>query len=152
MSTTVADCTCFNLRKAARAVTQFYDDALRPSGLRSTQFNLLSVIKIMGRANISALAEAAVMDRTTLTRNLRLLEEEGLIRVEPGTDARVREVSLTAAARTRLTGAHKYWTQAQAHMEQAMGPDRVRRMRGDLDGAIGAARQGQPAESHRITR
>src|SRR5688572_31775668 len=80
-------CTCFNLRKAARAVTQLYDDILRPSGLRATQFSLLMLIRGAGRLQLTELAEAAVMDRTTLKRNLALLEREGLVRIEPGDDA-----------------------------------------------------------------
>ena len=96
------DCTCFNLRKATRAVTQFYDDALRPTGLRVTQFSLLGVIDAFGTASITELAPEAVMDRTTLTRNLAVLEDEGLIRVEQGDDARVRQVSLTPAAHPAL--------------------------------------------------
>jgi DNA-binding MarR family transcriptional regulator len=137
----IADCTCFNLRKAARAVTQLYDEALRPSGLRVTQFSLLSVIAALGTVSITALAEEAVMDRTTLTRNLKLLEQEGLIRIEPGADARVHEVSLTPAAQPRLAGAHRHWRKAQAHMIDALGVDQVKRLLRDLSAAIGAAQR-----------
>ena len=132
------DCTCFNLRKAARAVTQFYDEALRPSGLRATQFSLLGVIDAFGTASITDLAEEAVMDRTTLTRNLAVLEHEGLVRVEPGGDARVRQVSLTPAAHARLAEARRHWAEAQSHMIETLGPDGVRRLLADLTGAIGA--------------
>lgn len=138
----IVDCTCFNLRKATRAVTQLYDEALRPSGLRATQFSLLSVVGAFGTVSISDLAEEAVMDRTTLTRNLSVLEQEGLIRIEPGEDARVREVSLTPAAVEKLAEARSYWAKAQAHMTDALGAPRVKRMLGDLSGAIGAAQQG----------
>jgi DNA-binding MarR family transcriptional regulator len=134
----VRDCTCFNLRKATRAVTQYYDEALRPTGLRVTQFSLLGVIAICGRASITELAQEAVMDRTTLTRNLALLEQEGLIRIEPGEDARVRQVSLTPAARPRLLEAHRHWATAQAHMTEALGQAGVRRLLADLAGAISA--------------
>src|SRR6476619_450183 len=125
--TDVHDCTCKNLRKAARAVTQYYDDALRPSGIRSTQFSLLSAIREFGTVNIGRLAEESVMDRTTLTRNLKLLEEEGLIIVTPG-------------ARDRLTGAHRYWKKAQAHMAEQMGNDGVHHLLRALSGAIQAVR------------
>ena len=135
-----ADCTCLNLRKATRAVTQLYDEALRPSGLRATQFSLLSVIRTLGTVSITALADEAVMDRTTLTRNLKLLEEKGLIQVEPGEDARVREVSLTPAAHEKLAVARGYWRKAQAHMTDALGADGVRRLLDDLSSATGAAR------------
>ena len=135
----IADCTCFNLRKAARAVTQLYDEALRPSGLRATQFSLLSVIGALGTVSISALAEEAVMDRTTLTRNLNLLEQDGLVRIEPGEDARVREVSLTPVAHRKLAKARRFWRKAQAHMIHTLGSGRVRRLLGDLSNAVGAA-------------
>jgi DNA-binding MarR family transcriptional regulator len=140
VTASVTDCACFNLRKAARAVTQYYDDALRPSGLRITQFSLLAAIKLFGTVNIGDLAEEAVMDRTTLTRNLKLLEQEGLITVTPGDDARVREVTLTPAAHDQLAEAHRHWRKAQAHMADAMGNDGVRRLLRDLAGAVDAAR------------
>ena len=141
VTASVTDCACFNLRKAARAVTQYYDDALRPSGLRITQFSLLAAIKVFGTVNIGTLADEAVMDRTTLTRNLKLLEQEGLITVTPGDDARVREVSLTPSAHEKLADAHRYWKKAQAHMADAMGTDGVRRLLRDLSGAVEAARE-----------
>ena len=140
LTATVHDCTCNNLRKAARAVTQYYDEALRPSGIRATQFSLLSAIKQFGTVSIGALAEESVMDRTTLTRNLKLLEDEGFITVTPGADARVREVSLTPVAHEKLAVAHRYWKKAQTHMADAMGADRVRRLLRDLSGAVEAAR------------
>jgi DNA-binding MarR family transcriptional regulator len=139
LTASVTDCACFNLRKAARAVTQYYDDALRPSGLRVTQFSLLAAIKVFGTVSIGVLADEAVMDRTTLTRNLKLLEQEGLVSVTPGDDARVREVTLTPAAHEQLAEAHRYWKKAQAHMADAMGSDGVRRMLRDLTGAVEAA-------------
>jgi DNA-binding MarR family transcriptional regulator len=138
--TDIHDCTCNNLRKAARAVTQYYDDALRPSGIRATQFSLLSAIKEFGTVSIGALAEESVMDRTTLTRNLKLLEDQGLITVAPGADARVREVSLTPEAHERLASAQRYWKKAQAHMAGKMGSEGVRHLLRSLSGAVEAAR------------
>jgi DNA-binding MarR family transcriptional regulator len=132
-------CTCLNLRKAARAVTQLYDEYLRPSGLRSTQFSLLMLIRGMGPIRITELAEAAVMDRTTLKRNLELLEREGLVRIEPGEDARVREVSLRAAAEDRLATALPLWQQAQAHVTRELGQRRTERLLGDLSAAVAVA-------------
>jgi DNA-binding MarR family transcriptional regulator len=131
-------CACLNLRQAARAVTQFYDDVLRPSGLRSTQFSLLSVIGLTGGASIGTLADAAVMDRTTLTRNLKLLADMKLIRIEEGDDARVRLVTLTPAGEARLTAAQPYWEQAQEHMTKALGRTELERLRQGLSGAIAA--------------
>ncbi len=137
----VATCTCFNLRKATRAITQLYDDILRPSGLRVTQFSLLTVIWIMGKVNITRLAEEAVMDRTTLARNLDLLEKQGLIRIQAGEDARVREVSLTPAGHDSLAAAFPYWKKAQAQVTKNLGAGRVNRLLADLSAAIPAAQK-----------
>ena len=134
------DCTCNNLRKASRAVTQYYEEALRPSGIRATQFSLLTTVRQFGTVNIGTLAEQSVMDRTTLTRNLKLLEDEGLITVTVGADARVRDVTLTPLAHERLAVAHRYWKKAQAHMAETLGTERVRRLLRDLSGAVEAAR------------
>ena len=138
--TAAADqCTCFNLRKASRAISQVYDDILRPSGLRITQYSLLMVIRRMGTASITQLAEQAVMDRTTLARNLALLEGEGLVLIEAGADARVREVSLNAAAHDKLATAVPYWEKAQARVARSLGAARIHRLLGDLSAAVGAA-------------
>ena len=132
----VLRCTCFNLRKAARAVTQMYDEFLRPSGLRSTQFSLLMLIRGMGPIRITDLSEKAVMDRTTLKRNVELLEREGLVRISPGEDARVREVSLTDAAEKRLSAAFPLWERAQAHVTGELGQGRADRLLADLFATI----------------
>ena len=89
----IPQCTAFNLRKASRAVSQLFDDALRDTGLRGGQFSILSMVLYRQPIALRALADHLVMDRTTLTRNLKPLERDGLIRIEPGTDRRVREVS-----------------------------------------------------------
>jgi DNA-binding MarR family transcriptional regulator len=135
----VQRCTCFNLRKATRAVTQLYDDMLRRTGLRATQFSLLAVVLELGTVSINRLADEAVMDRTTVTRNLRLLGREGLIRIQAGADGRVREVSLTAAGRARLTAALPLWAEAQRYMITTLGTTRFDRLLGDLSAAVGAA-------------
>lgn len=119
-----AMCTSFNLRKAARAVTQFYDDALRDSGLKSTQFSLLAAAAAAGTVPISRLAEEMAMDRTTLTRNLKPLETDGLLRVESGADRRVRNVTITPEGEALLEKAIPMWRSAQTHMIDRMGDER----------------------------
>ncbi len=133
-------CLCFNLRKAARAVTQLYDAALEPAGLRATQFSLLAVLDGRDAVTITDLARAMVMDRTTLTRNLRPLEKQGLVAIAPGDDRRTREVSLTRRGRQTLTRATPRWRHAQTGMLDALGDRRARRLLGELSGAIDAAR------------
>jgi DNA-binding MarR family transcriptional regulator len=132
------NCMCHNLRQAARAITQAYDEALRPTGLRATQHSLLRVLEITGPVSVSTLAVRAVMDRTTLARNLDLLEREGLVRIQSGEDARVREVSLTAAAHKRLAAALPFWKQAQAQLTSRLGPARSVRLLSDLTAAVSA--------------
>jgi DNA-binding MarR family transcriptional regulator len=135
----VLRCTCFNLRKAARAVTGMYDEFLRPSGLRTTQFSLLMLIRGLGPIAISDLADKAVMDRTTLKRNLELLERDRLVRIEPGEDARVREVRLMPAAEERLAQALPLWQRAQAQVTRELGRGRSDRLLSDLAAAITTA-------------
>lgn len=119
-----AMCTSFNLRKAARAVTQFYDDALRDSGLKSTQFSLLAAASVAGTAPISRLAEEMAMDRTTLTRNLKPLETEGLLRIEAGADRRVRNITITPEGEALLEKAAPMWRDAQTRIIDKLGDER----------------------------
>ena len=133
-------CACFNLRKAARAVTQLYDDALKPAGVLATQFPLLASTAELGRATISELAETMVMDRTTLTRNLRPLERDGLLRSEPGTDRRVREVALTRKGQKILFEAYPLWQKAQKTVARGLGPKRMQHLITELTATVDALR------------
>src|SRR4249919_2845813 len=89
-------CTCGRLRRAARALTQLYDDAMAPAGLRVTQFSLLRTLARRGSTRITELAAAVLLDRTALSRNLDPLAARGLVAIVPGRDARTREVEITA--------------------------------------------------------
>ena len=133
-------CACFNLRKAARAVTQLYDDALRPAGILATQLPLLIATGRLERVTISQLAEAMVMDRTTLTRNLRPLERDGLVRTKPGKDRRVREISLTTKGRKVLLKAYPLWRQAQATVARSLGDKRMKHLIAELTATVDALR------------
>lgn len=117
-------CTCFNLRKATRAVTQLFDEKLKPSGLLVTQFTILVAIASAGSGTMNDLAQGLVMDRTTLTRNLKPLERQGLISIHPGEDRRERVVSLTDAGRTALAKALPLWEEAQASAIERLGQER----------------------------
>src|SRR5258707_12689829 len=85
----LSTCVCNTLRMASRAVTQLYDDVLRPSGLRVTQFSILAMIARMGEANLRQLENTLAMDQTTLTRSLSLLERDGDIGSVPLPDVRI---------------------------------------------------------------
>lgn len=114
-------CFCFNLRRAARLVTQVYSEALRPLGLQATQFTLLMAIHGRGPIPMRRLAGAVGMDRTTLTRNLQVLQQRGWVVVEPGEDRRVRELSLSDEGSGVLGRAYPLWREAQASLAQRLG-------------------------------
>lgn len=126
------DCLAFAVRKAARVMTQIYDAALAPSGLKSTQFTVLNAVSVADDVGISRLAEMLVMDRTTLTRNLKPLVREGLVETGPGRDRRSRFVRLTARGRDRLEEALPLWRRAQEQARKRLGTSRVERLRRDL--------------------
>ncbi len=119
-----ADCACFNLRRAARRVTQVYDRALKPAGLQATQFTLLSVLAGTDAGDgvpMTDLADSLGMDRTTLTRNLAVAERAGWVSLAPGPDRRERRALLTATGQSKLIEAKPYWQQAQAKAAQQLG-------------------------------
>ncbi len=118
------NCTNFNLRKAARVVTHLYDEILKPSGLRSTQYSLLTVLSLGGAETISNLAHKLVMDRTTLTRNLKPLQAQGWIKRVPGEDRRTRAWTITAHGRKALAQALPLWQKAQKETVNLLGKER----------------------------
>src|SRR6185436_11458121 len=123
-------CNCLALRQAARHVTQFYDQYLVPTGVRTTQFSILAKLKRSGPMTINALAEQMVMDRTTLGRNIQPLEREGLIAIVRGrTDRRSKELRLTEAGAATLRAAMKAWAEAQARFESTFGAERAADLR-----------------------
>lgn len=114
-------CVCATLRMAARAVTQHYDNTLRPSGLRATQFNILAAIYGAGEASITRLTKALTMDQTTLTRSLALLKRRGLLETTPQADGRVKSFRLTAKGKKKLELAYPLWAGAQERVMAEIG-------------------------------
>lgn len=108
-------CECLQARSRAHLLTQAYDEIMAPSGLRITQFNVVSVL-MAGGLTMKELSIATEIDRTTLTRNLLPLEREGLVAITGGggDDARKRIVSLTDTGRRATEKAYILWQQAQA--------------------------------------
>ena len=133
-------CTCGNLRMAARAVTQMYDGLLQPTGLKATQLNVLVAAAALGEATVSQLAAALVMDRTTLTRNLKPLVTRKLLQVAPGADRRNRVVTLTATGRDTLRTAWPHWSQAQDRVVAGLGRKRWQRLLADLSAVVSLLR------------
>jgi len=133
-------CACYNLRRAARATTRLYDDFLRPSGLRTTQVSLLMSAKLRGPVTLSKLASLTVTERTTLTRNLTILEKKGFIRIDQGIDRRERQVALTRQGEEALLVVIPLWEKAQAHIEKGLGEDRLGNLLKDLSEIVLLAR------------
>jgi DNA-binding MarR family transcriptional regulator len=130
-------CNCLAVRQAARYLTQFYDQFLASSGLRTTQFSILAKLMGFGALSINALAKELVMDRTTLGRNMLPLEREGLIEIVPSTtDRRTKELRLTKAGQERLRAAAPGWKEAQAKFEASFGRKRSAELRGLLDQVV----------------
>lgn len=118
------NCLCFNLRRAARQISQAYDRALKPSGLRGSQFSCLAVLShFPNGVRLSVLAERIGLDRTTLTRNIAHLERGGLVESLGEGDQRVRRLILTPRGRTRIAQAREAWAGAQSALADEYGAD-----------------------------
>lgn len=126
-------CACGRLRRATRALTQLYDDAMEPSGLRVTQFSVLRTLHREGATRMTTLASSLLLDRTALSRNLDPLLERGLVAVEVGEDARTRAIHLTPAGKRALQAATPYWRRAQREVEDRVGRDRLEVLIATLD-------------------
>ncbi|MES0403379.1 MAG: MarR family winged helix-turn-helix transcriptional regulator [Hyphomicrobium sp.] len=140
-ATNVAACTCANLRKAARVVTQRYDAALQPTGLKTTQFTLLATLTKRGDLPLTHLAEALVMDRTTLTRNLKPLVGKGFIRIENEQDQRVRKIKLTEKGSGAFKNALPHWAAVQSQIVAGLGLKRWSGFVDDLAAIVDEARR-----------
>jgi DNA-binding MarR family transcriptional regulator len=114
-------CVGFNTRRATRLITQYYDKALAPVGLRSTQYSLLSALSMTEEVTMHDLAFVLAMDRTTLTRNLSPLLKKGWIKVSVGDDRRARPVKITPKGKSILENALPFWEKAQSHITDSLG-------------------------------
>jgi DNA-binding MarR family transcriptional regulator len=126
-------CACDQLRRVTRGVTQVYDNAVVPSGLKITQLPIFVGLASEGDLPLTVLADALALDRTTLTRNLKVLEDRGLIRTyEHADDARVRMVSMTLDGSAMLTQALERWARVQEFVEDRFGRERLRALEDEL--------------------
>jgi DNA-binding MarR family transcriptional regulator len=132
-------------------VTQAYDDAMRDSGLRSTQFTLLQVLDRKGETTQGELGEFLAIDPTTLTRTLAPLAKQGLLRTRPGNDRRERIWSITPAGKRRLTSLMDAWTTAQNLLRAQLGDRRWTRLLSDLALVAGSATQRSAGSSSSST-
>jgi DNA-binding MarR family transcriptional regulator len=132
-----ANCNCLAVRQAARYITQFYDQFLAPAGLRTTQYGILGKLYRQGPMSINTLAAQLVMDRTTLGRNVRPLERDGLIEIGPDpSDRRSKILRLTKSGHTHFERAQKRWVEAQKTFEGAYGGKEASDLRQKLRAVI----------------
>src|SRR5260370_22682904 len=117
----LSPCLCNRLRMVSRAVTHLYDDILRPSGLRVTQFSILATMARSGEANLRQLEAGLAIDQTTLTRSLNLLERDRMIERAPHPDGRIKAMRLTRKGRRVLNVARPLWAQAQDKVLRDLG-------------------------------
>jgi len=126
-------CPAFNIRAASRIITQLFDEILKPSGLQITQFSVLVGIHILDKPSISKLAKVLVMDRTTLTRSLKPLENEGLIKILPGDDKRTHFIDLTAKGKMAMQKTIPYWEKARSTVSNEFGEKNLDKLLKDLE-------------------
>lgn len=149
-SSPVSGCTCARLRRLTRRMTALYDRELAPTGLRLTQYSLLATLRREAREGgvpVTDLASAMDMDRTTLTRNLRPLLEQGLVQL--GTDpedARVRRALITAKGHAAFVDAMPFWRVAQDFVNRTLGEDNVAALHDWMDRVTPAFRA-EPSEA-----
>jgi DNA-binding MarR family transcriptional regulator len=133
-------CNCFAIRQAARHVTRLYERHLSDAGLTSAQFSILAVLDETGGMTMVELADALVMDRTTLLRAMKPLQRENLLKGRPGTnDPRQLLFSLTAAGERRFKQALPMWNRAQEEFEAEVGSQDAARIREELLGLVKSA-------------
>ncbi|WP_303851504.1 MarR family winged helix-turn-helix transcriptional regulator [Seleniivibrio woodruffii] len=119
-------CNCVNIRRAAQSVTEIYDRYLSESGLKIGQFSMLNHINAMSPVNVSRLAEKMRLDRTTLVRGLKALENEGYIIDASEKGTRSRSLALTPTGEKALEKAVPLWEQAQKYLEDNLGTDTLK--------------------------
>ena len=136
----VANCACFNFRKASRSVTQLFDQILAPIGLRSTQLVILVTCEAVGPCGLARLVRELVMDRSTVTRNLRPLISQGYLQVTGKSGRAGKSVELTKAGRQALAGAAPFWQEAQGQLLRQLGRERWDRVMADLTSVVDATR------------
>lgn len=112
------DCYCTQFRRAANSLTSIYDRALKPVGLKITQFSMLRALERLGSATFTELAKEAALDKTTISRSLKLLVEAGWVSISNEQDARFKVASLSAEGTDKLRQAEEFWRLAQRQVEK----------------------------------
>lgn len=132
-------CLCMDLRAAAHRLTQLYDEAMAASGVSVTQFSQLHKLLTMDNPNLKDLAEVTGLDRSTLGRNIRVLEKKGLVTMQVGEDARSKNIQVTAKGKTVFKEAAPHWYAVQANLKDRIGEQGRNQLNHLLGELIGAA-------------
>ena len=134
-------CTCANLRRAARAVTRFYNGELQRDGIEVTQFTLLMALNETGAIPQGELGRLLALDSTTLTRMLDLMKRRGWVQAKEGDDRRLRIFTLTPAGRAKYIHGLPHWKRAQDRLRTALGEKAASQLSGLLADVTGVALQ-----------
>ena len=126
-------CLCTKLRRATRNVTRLYDEVLAPGGLRATSFVALVLAQAEGQPTLPRLARALGIDRSTLTRNIKPLERDGLVQVSAAPGSRTSTIALTPKGEKALQRCVPLWKEAQTRFEARVGAERWAAMLKDLN-------------------
>ena len=145
-------CACGNFRKAARSVTQAFDQGLSDTGLRSTQLVILITARLLGPSSIVCLARELVMDRSTLTRNLKPLVAMGYLQLSKPASGKHKTVELTAEGHAALGRVIPAWQQCQTQLMSHFGAERWNRIMADLTEIVDATRDGAVHAFHSAGR
>jgi len=130
-------CNCLALRQASRYITGVYDQVLSEAGLRVTQFSILYTLLGLGPMTVNQMSTQLVMDRTTLTRNLKPLERDALVTTGPSEhDKRERVIGLTPAGKAKVKAVLPLWRRAQQTFEQSFGSERAVELRALLRAVV----------------
>ncbi|WP_425806114.1 MarR family winged helix-turn-helix transcriptional regulator [Desulfitobacterium sp. Sab5] len=126
-------CYCINLKRATNSITKFYDKKLEDTGLTVSQFSLLNDIKLLESCSKVELADYAKLDRSTITRNLKILRERGYIIDLSTNESRDSQVSLTDLGLEKLESCNLLWKEAQKYIQEKVGSDNIKQLRKILD-------------------
>ena len=135
----IRECACLKVRTAARAVTRVYDDALRPVGLRATQLSVLVAVAASEAVSIASLSRLLGMDRSTLTRNLRPLEEQRLVVLGPEGHHRSRTLCITSRGEQLVGKALPLWERTQEKLREELKKPHWANLHTELDHVIQSA-------------
>ena len=135
------ECLCYEFRKTARFVINYYDAALKETDLKSNQFIILAAVAYMGKTNFKNLAEFVGIDQSTLARNLVTVEKQGFVTVNPGSNRREKFISLSRKGKNKLASAFPQWQKAQREIVLHLGSDQWKAIKGELSRVVSITKE-----------